>query len=171
MKKKFCMMAVLLALCVGCALPVSAATVSYPETVVSNSNSHEEVTYFEDGSYIVTTLVEEVAPISRAITKTVLRKTSTSYDSSHKARCALTVIGSFEVNTGVSVKCVGAKTEKTIYQDGWSVENVSTYPDNSSTSKASAIASGNFVERKAGIAVQSIPVTVKVTCDKNGNAS
>lgn len=171
MKKKLCLMAVLLALSVGCAFPVSAATVSYPETVASSSNSYEDVTYFEDGSYIVTTMVEEITPISRAITKKALKKTSTSYDSSNKAQCALTVIGSFEINMGVSVKCVGATTEKTVYQNGWSIENVSTRPDNSSTSQASAIASGRFVKREVGITVQNIPVTVKVTCDKNGNAS
>lgn len=171
MKKKLCMMAVVLALAAGCALPVSAATVSGQENVTTIINQQEETTYFDDGSYIVTTMVEETVPISRAVTTKTFKKTSTSYDSSNKAQCALTVIASFEVNTGVSVKCIGAKTEKTVYQNGWSVENVSTRPDNSSTSKAVAIASGNFVKREIGIAVQSVPVTIKVTCDKNGNAS
>lgn len=170
MKKKLCMMAIVLALATGCVLPVSAATLP-PETTVSTvAEIQREITYFEDGSYIVTT-IEEVTPASRAITNKTFRKTSTSYDSSNKAQCALTLIASFEVNMGVNVKCIGAKTEKNVYQTGWSVENVSTRPDNSSTSKASAIASGNFVKREAGIAVKTAPVTVKVTCDKNGNAS
>lgn len=171
MKKKLCMIAAVLALAAGCALPVSAATIPPQKNVTTITNQKEETIYFEDGSYIVTTTVEEVTPISRAVINKIFKKTSTSYDASNKARCALTVVGSFEVNMGVSVKCLGVRTEKNIYQNGWSIENVSTSYDNSSTSKATAIASGNFVKRQAGIAVQSIPVTVKVTCDKNGNAS
>lgn len=171
MKKKLCVMAVMLTLATSFALPVSAISNSSYAMSTTITDAENEVTYFEDGSYLVTTLAKEITPISRAVDQMVFTKTATAYDSSNKARCALTVVGAFEVNKGVSVKCVGVKTETAVYQSGWSVENISTSRNNSSTTKASATASGQFVHRVAGIVTEKLPVSVTVSCDKNGNAS
>ena len=69
--------------------------------------------YFDDGSYVVTEIVDLSGPETRGGggTKTY-GKTSTFYDNNDVAQCALEVIGKFTLNFSVAVKCseVTAKT-------------------------------------------------------------
>lgn len=135
------------------------------------SNIKESAYNFDDGSYLIVT-VEEINPnqsfFATSSTKT-LSKTTTYYNSSDVAQCSLTVIASFSITSGKSVTCTGVRYETASYDDNWSVENVSTSYNNSSNSQSSGTASGNFIKRVLGIKINTVDVSVSVTCDCNGN--
>lgn len=131
---------------------------------------HEGIYTFEDGSYIVTERVSPDAQTLSVGTKTY-SNLSIYYNSDHEAQCALKVTGSFEVDYGVSVRCTNVAATSYVYVDGWSVENVSKSSSTGSGATASATASGEFVKKVLFITTKRVPVSVTVTCDKNGNAS
>lgn len=128
----------------------------------------EGIYYFEDGSYIVTEQVAaDIQPLSVG-TKTY-SKVSTYYNSDDVAQCALKVTGTFEVNYGASVKCTNVSATSYVYVDGWTVQKVTKSSSAGSGATASATASGEFVKKLLFITTSRIPVSVTVTCDKNGN--
>lgn len=128
----------------------------------------EGIFYFEDGSYIVTErLSSDIQPLSVG-TKTY-SNISTYYDSDDVAQCALKVTGTFEVDYGVSVRCTNVSATSYVYVDGWTVEKVTKSSSAGSGATASATASGEFVKKVLFITTSRIPVSVSVTCDKNGN--
>ncbi len=124
--------------------------------------------YFEDGSYIITEpIVSAVQPLSDDY-KTY-GKMSTYYNSDDVAQCSLEVIGTFEVNYRTNVRCTNVVAKTYVYVDGWTVENVTKSCTSGFRAIASATASGDFVKRSLGLITKTVPVTVTVTCDKNGN--
>lgn len=129
---------------------------------------HEGVYYFEDGSYIITERIPSDIQVLSTGTKTY-SKISTYYNNEDVAQCALKVTGTFEVNYGVSVKCINVSATSYVYVDGWTVENVSKSSSTGSGATASATASGEFVKKLLFITTKRVPVSVTVTCDKNGN--
>ena len=166
MKKNFL---IILALSlILCLLPtnfVSAASAN--DDTVSSSTYIE---YLDDGSYWVTEIEQDNSEISLLSSDKVGAKTTTYYSSSDEALCALKITATFSYD-GSTVSCVGTKITKYIYDDSWSIQDVTTSHSSSSTSKASATASGKFVNKFLGITVKSISASVTVYCDKNGNIS
>ena len=149
-------------------LGLSSMAVSAETTSDDVVELQEGVYYFEDGSYIVTErILSDVQPLSVG-TKTY-SNISTFYDNNDVAQCALKVTGTFEVNYGVSVKCTNVSATSYVYVDGWTVEKVTKSSSSGSGSTASATASGEFVKKLLFITTKRIPVSVSVTCDKNGN--
>lgn len=149
-------------------LGLSCMAVSAETTSDDVVELQEGVYYFEDGSYIVTErILSDVQPLSVG-TKTY-SNISTFYDNNDVAQCALKVTGTFEVNYGVSVKCTNVSATSYVYVDGWTVEKVTKSSSSGSGSTASATASGEFVKKLLFITTKRIPVSVSVTCDKNGN--
>lgn len=163
MKKALSFLLVLaMVLGLGC-MAVSAETTS--EDVI---DLQEGIYYFEDGSYIVTERVtSDIQPLSVG-TKTY-SNISTYYNNKDVAQCALQVIGTFEVNYGVSVKCTNVTAKTYVYVDGWTVEKVTKSSSSGAGSTAYATASGEFVKKMLFITTKRVPVSVSVTCDKNGN--
>ena len=125
----------------------------------------EGVYYLEDGSYFVTEQID--APQTRASGTKTYSKVSTYYTKQGEAQCALKVTGTFSYN-GSSVSCTNVTATTYVYDDSWKVENVSKSSTSGWVTTASATASGEFVETFLFITVQRIPVSVTVTCDKNG---
>lgn len=141
-----------------------------PATAESVTNAPTElpdgVYYLEDGSYFVTeTFVSDAQ--TRAVSAETYSRVTTYYDKNDVAQCALEVIGTFEINYGVSVTCTDVAGKGYIYVDGWSVENVSK--SSSSGSTATATVSGEFVKKVLFITTARIPVTVSINVDKYGN--
>lgn len=144
-------------------MPVSAEIVS--EDVVE---LQEGVYYLEDGSYIVTErITSNIQPL--AVGTKIYANRSTYYNSDDVAQCALEVTGTFEINYGVSVKCIDVSATSYVYVNGWTVEKVTKSSSTSSGTTAYATASGEFIKKMLFITTSRIPVSVTVTCDKNGN--
>lgn len=126
-----------------------------------------EVVYLENGDRIEF-ITSRQAPQTRAATSTYKVSQETRYVSGDKLLCSFTVIGFFEVNYGVSVKCV--KTDYTTYTSGgmWRCENMSVTPNNSNSSLAVANGKVDFVKRLLGIKVDVQHVQISVSCNKYG---
>lgn len=149
-------------------LGLGCMAVSAETTSDEVSELQEGIYYFEDGSYIVTERVStDIQPLS-VETKTY-SNISTYYNSKDVAQCALQVIGTFEVNYGVSVKCTNVTAKTYVYVDGWRVEKVTKSSSSGVGATAYATASGEFVQKMLFITTKRVPVSVTVTCDKNGN--
>ena len=146
----------------GC-MAVSAESTSNEVIVLQ-----EGIYYFEDGSYIVTERVTSDIQ-SLSVGTEIYSNISTYYNSKDVAQCALKVTGTFEVNYGVSVKCTNVSATSYVYVDGWTVENVSKSSSTGSGTMASATANGEFIQKVLFITTKRVPVSVSVTCDKNGN--
>lgn len=125
------------------------------------------VEYFDDGSYIITTISNEPSNISThaSTTSTTKSKISTYYSKSNSKLWDVKVTGTFTYGNG-SAKCTSSTVSATSYNKNWKVTNKSASKANAS---ASATATGNLYQDS--IIVQSIVKTVTLTCDKNGNFS
>lgn len=130
-------------------------------------NPNTTIEYFDDGSYIVTTISNEPSNISTyaSTTSTTKSKISTYYSKSNSKLWDVKVTGTFTYGNG-SAKCNSSTVSATSYNKNWKVTNKSASKSNVS---ASASATGNLYQDS--IIVQSIVKTVTLTCDKNGNFS
>ena len=135
-----------------------------------NSSNNEQIIatvtdYYDDGSYTVT--VTSAVYLRSGV---VGSKTSTHYDSSHNKLYALKVYGTFIYN-GSTVTVDSKSYETFIYDNDWTVENVTTSQSGSGTTNASVTASGKGKKHFLGITIQTSNISVTVYCDKNGNPS
>mgnify|MGYP000811369877 CR=1 FL=1 len=134
------------------ALPVSAApAVETSETTVE---------YFEDGSYIVTTITE-TGRGARSSTKSGSKSTH-YYNSKDEEQWVATIHGTFSYD-GYSATCTGAYTSHTIYNSAWKLKS-------SSSEKSGNQAIGHFVFKYylLGVPINTIEKTVVLTCSPNG---
>ena len=123
-------------------------------------NSSTEIVYMDDGSYYVITIEESP-------TRTTYSKTSakhyTYYSSENVAQWKVTLTGTYTYN-GATSSCTAASASATVYKSSWSVASKSaTHSGNQAT--------GNYVIKLALLLGQStnVPVTLTMSCDKNGN--
>lgn len=126
----------------------------------------ESIEYFEDGSYIVTTITEEA---NTSITRTTYgktgSKTATIYNSDDEAMVVLKVTGTFSY-TGSSSTCTASSVSYTIYNDNWKVTSATA-------SKSGNKAIGEFTSKRYTllIPVQTVNSTVTLTCSNSGTLS
>lgn len=166
MKKKIALTLIFsLFLCVFQTASVSASSINPDNNIISTS-----VEYFEDGSYNVIELYENNNGISLFSSVKAATRTVTRYSSSGEALCALKLVATFSYD-GSTVSCTSTDCTKYSYNNSWSVENITTSHSSTSTSKASATANCNFVNKLLGITVKSISASVTINCDVNGNLS
>lgn len=121
-----------------------------------------EVIRFEDGSYIV---VEVTNSGARASKSTNGSKTSTFYNRNNVAQWMAELKGSFTYD-GSSATCTSASSSVTIYNSDW-------YTVSKNASKSGSTATGSFsMGRKLlGSTVETKNISLKLSCDKNGNLS
>ncbi len=137
----------------------------FVQTVFATPEASSTITYYPDGSYVITTLTIEQSS-ARSTTKKA-SQTANAYSSSGSKLYSFTVTATFEINSGSSVKCTSASYSKSIYDSTWSFVSASTSRNNSSTSKASATSKGYFKDSTG----KSNTLSPTVSCDKNGNIS
>lgn len=142
------------------------------ERIISSSTQ-----YYDDGSYTVIELsiidnpdIVNDSSFTRDTHSITGSRTATHYDSSHNKMYALKVYGTFLYDNS-TVSCSGRSYQSYIYDNVWTVENVTTSAGGSGTTKASATASGTAKKHFFGITVQTASISVTVYCDKNGNLS
>ena len=126
----------------------------------------EAIEYFEDGSSIVITVIEE-SPIIRG----------TSYNKSGSKRCIMknnsgneicsfTIHGTFSVNSGSSVTCTATSCSFSITDDAWENDSTSSY-----CSGNQAIGDATFIRKLLSITIDSKNCHVVLSCDNEGNLS
>ena len=128
MKKRI--FAIFLLVCMLAALFVPAYAAAPTATEAEFEVCSTNIEYFEDGSYLVTTIKE--TPSSRA---TVYSKSGskdvTLYNSDDEVQWIYTLIGTYTIETGVSVVCTNSTFTYTIYEDKWSLtEHSNSYSEN-----------------------------------------
>ena len=151
------MVAVLLAVCM---MSTASAQVS-DFRVIS-----ETTEVFEDGSYIVTTVSEQLMPsnsLARAGYNKTGSKTVTGYMADSSVAWTFTVTGTFVVNDGVMSACITARYSHTISNSAWSLQS-----GNAAKTGNQAVGSGTFIKKVSGSTVDTKTVQVTLTCDKYG---
>ena len=129
----------------------------------SNIAVAENVEYFDDGSYIVTTLsVDEENYLSRATVSKTGSKTVVLYNSSDEAMVTLKLTATFTY-TGSSSTCTAATPSYTIHENSWKVTT-------STASRSGNKATGNFTAKHYAllIPIQTRDVTITITCSNTG---
>lgn len=153
-------------LAVFCLCTCGAFAASAPVDITEQST---ETIYYDDGSYAEITLTVEETPVAaltsvrsvQATTKYITStKTYTYKTSSGTNVFAYKLTGTFKY-TGSSATATSATTSYTIYKSGWSRKSNSSY-----TSGSSAYGNATFAS-----SLSSKSVSLKITCDKNGNIS
>lgn len=150
MKKVIC--SLLVVMLVLCSIPICG----------NAAECEQEVIRFEDGSYAI---VETITNGARASGKKSGSRPYTYYDSTGVAQWKVVLNGSFTY-TGSSATCTSASCSVTIYNSEW-------YTISQNANKSGSTATGSFsMGRKLlGSTVETKNVTLKLSCDKNGNLS
>lgn len=120
-----------------------------------------ETIYYEDGSYATI----EIFTYGMRASTTTGTKTYNYYNSSNVRQWKVVLTGSFSY-TGSSASCTSSSMDVTIY-------NSNCYVLSKSASKSGNTASGTATvgEKLLGVTVSSIPVSLTLSCDANGNLS
>ena len=150
MKRVIC--SLLVVMLVLCSIPICG----------NAAEREQEIIRFEDGSYAV---VETTTSGARASGRTSGSRPYTYYDSTGTAQWKVVLNGSFTY-TGSSATYTSASCSVTIYNSEW-------YTISKNASKSGSTATGSFsMGRKLlGSAIETKDVTLKLSCDKNGNLS
>lgn len=143
-------------------LTLIAMLILFVPTYVSAEQNNGETIYFEDGSYIVTTITEAQ---SRAATGKSGAKTSTYYGNDGTAHWKATLSGSFTYD-GSSATCTSSSCSVTIYNNSWY-----TLSKSASKSGNSAFGSATMGYKVLGITTNQVTRDISLTCDKDGNLS
>lgn len=120
----------------------------------------EQTILLEDGSTLVVTA--DILPQTRASATVSGVKNAKYYDSSNQLHWVVTLSGSFTYN-GTSATCTSVSIDAVVYEGGWSCAS-----KNADTSGSSAVGSASMVCKVLGIQVDSVPVSLTLTCDKDG---
>lgn len=158
----------LMALLLSLVTVLSMTCVAFAGEMPTTSNTYPaEYEYFDDGSYIVTTITEEPAvSFARAGNTKTGSKTSKYYSSSGTAMWYVTVNGTFSYN-GSTATCTNASVTAGSYSASWKINSKSSKHSGSS---ASGTAKATMYDTY-GNYVKSATKTVTLTCSKTGTLS
>lgn len=143
-------------------LTLIAMLIMLVPTYAFAEQSSEKIVYFEDGSYIITTITETQ---SRGAYSKSGTSTSTYYGSDGTAKWKATLSGSFTYN-GSSATCTSSSCNVTIYNSSW-------YTISKSAGKSGNTASGSATVgyKVLGVTTNQVTRNITLSCDKNGNLS
>lgn len=149
-------------------LILAVITVFSVSSVVVSAKTNDSVIsenteFFEDGSYIVTTLtVEDKDIISKATSTKTGSKTVIIYNANDEKMVTMKLTASFSY-TGTSATCTSTSTSYTIHNSYWKVTSATS-------SKSGNKAIGEFTAKKytLGIPTQIRDVTITITCSNTG---
>lgn len=139
---------------------VSICCIATPVYATEEQNINSSIEYFEDGSYLITTITEEVNN-ARATTKTG-SKTSTYKNSNGVIQWTYKVTGTFSY-TGSSSTCTAVSDSYTISNDNWHMSS-------HSCSKSGNTANGTVTMKYKvlGITTKTVSDNVTLTCSATG---
>ena len=161
-------------------LMVVAIIMASPFSTFASENGNKLVTasegttytYFEDGSYLLTTLtVESDANFSTSSGTRVLdpfnvtaTQTGSYYDSVGDLNWEVTLTAVFYVDPADYAECTSSDLTSVIYKSKWSMSNV----DERCVTN-NAYGACDMKCRFLGIVTQTVIVEITLTCDKYGN--
>jgi len=138
----------------------------YPSTATAaNINSESEIEYFDDGSYIITTIDVEVQPTIALFSKTVTKSKTAKYYSGNVAKWYVKVTGTFTYGNG-SAKCTKSTVTAVSYTNNLKITS-------KSASKSGNTASAKGVAKRyyGGTVIETLAKNVKLTCSSAGKFS
>jgi hypothetical protein len=143
-----------------CILALLASCFLFP----AHASEHQEtVVYYEDGSYLVTTIAESYSRSSGTKTGS---KEDRYYDASGNLQWKITVSGTFSYN-GITSNCIYADGTTTIVDSSYArLGSESTYRNG-----ATATYTIKLEKIVLGIVVGKETHSISLTCDKDGNLS
>lgn len=118
MKKRFFAIVLLVFMLVSVFIPSYAAEPVAAELEFEVCSTNIE--YFEDGSYLVTTIKETPTPRATVYSKSG-SKDVILYNQDDEIQWIYSLIGTYTIETGVSVVCTNSTFTYTIYVDKWSL--------------------------------------------------
>ena len=128
-------------------------------TPVNAEELNTEIEYFEDGSYLVTTITEDT--MTRASGTKTGTKTA-NYYSNGKVMWSVAVTGTFTY-TSTSAKCTKSSVSTTCPGSTWKISSKSASKSNNiATAKATA------KQYQSGVCIFTKTVTVSLGCGANG---
>lgn len=136
--------------------------VTSPCAAAAAPDTSGEITWFDDGSYLVTVISGNGSRALGSVTKT---KTSTYHSSSGEALWVVAVTASFTYNNSVAI-CKSSSGDVTVYNDAWYELSCSA-----SRSGNTATCNAELGKKFLGVTVTRVPHAVTITCDKDGNVS
>lgn len=129
----------------------------------TNLETVENIEYFEDGSYLITT-IETVDGISLMSTSSTITasKSYHYYNSKDVEQWTATTIGTFSYN-GSSATCTNSRTSYTVYNSNWKVKEATA-------TKSGNKAIGKFTVKYyfLGIPTKTIEYTLTLSCSATG---
>lgn len=120
------------------------------------------ISVFEDGSYLTEMIISEN---SRAGGSKNGSKTYEYYSVDGRCLWNVTLSGSFTYS-GSTSSCTAASVSTTIYDSAWY-----TASKDASRSGNTAYGSATMGRKALGVTVQTVPVSLTLTCDADGNLS
>lgn len=122
----------------------------------------DEVIRYSDGSYTLI-VTEESAHSTRALSSKTGSKQYKHYSSDKVLQWTVTLTATFTFN-GTSATCTGVQEPTVTIQSGsWSVKSKTASRDANTASAKVEMKTGGLLNSKV------IPVTITLSCDKNGN--
>ena len=132
-----------------------------PVKVRASENSNETV-YFDDGSYMTTKVIYVQIRASEQVSGT---KQHTYYSDEGIVLWKAVLRGNFRY-TGTNATCTYSACDVTVYDSAW--YTVSKNPAMKGNKATCDLTMGRKV---LGVTVSSVPVSLVLTCDANGNLS
>ena len=164
MKKRLLSLFLILCMCGILSVPTFAATSFDAESFdpLSLTEISTDVEYFEDGSYLVTTIKSSPTPRANVYTKTGTKEV-TLYDEDNKVQWIYYLIGTFTIETGVSCVCTNSTYSYEIYVNKWSMtEHDNWYSHNA------AFGTATFKKKVLFITTSTQELEGAVWCDAYG---
>ena len=146
----------------ACLLIVSMCPVS---VFAAGKTTEGQVTYFDDGSYLTVTIVKDWESALRA-SKSITGAAVYDYTSSNGITQWKATLKATFTYDGSTSRCTSVDSPSVvIYDNTWSL-------DSKSCSKSGNTATGNItMAKKLLLGNGKVPITLTLSCDKNGNLS
>lgn len=161
MKKTFVSLILIISMITSTIIPAFAA-----EPVSNEISESVTITYLDDGSYIVKTIVSNpVESRSSTFTKTG-NIVASHYSGDDELLWQYTLYGEFLVNSGVSAVCTSATYTQNIYASSWSFSN-----GQATASGNTAYGVGTFKDKVLFVTIKTVDVDLNIVCDIYGNLS
>ncbi len=129
----------------------------------ATSQFETEIYYLEDGSYYIVAL--DAVPMSRS-NNIRGQKTAEYYSADNELQWRFILTASFTYNPDINASCNDAACEVEIYNSAWSCSSQSAR-----AISARAFADAEMVQKLLFVTIKTVPVSLNITCDANGNLS
>lgn len=146
------------------AMLIASCCTFFDTSAILDSNSVYSIKYFDDGSYLVTSIIQDDVSIFATNTKTSSKKNE-YFNSSGELMWDAIITGTF-VYTGTTSTCTSSSITYNVYNSNWKIT--------SATSAESGNKAIGYITAKryfVGIPVQTVEETISITCSADGTLS